>query len=251
MITADANKEEQSKKTPIIQGRVDAIENGRIFGWVWDAANPQERIVLRILLDGRRVATVVADRPRIDLRRNGIGDGAHAFDLELPREAAVSLDGLTVVAVSAVDDSEVALKRPSVDERAAEAAIALPMSQVLDKLDRLQAAQRQIAIGQRDATAMLSTTTTRLDTLASTEGELGEALGLLRGGQSDLVRHVKDLEIFLVRFDATLKQFDDRSEGSGRAQPQRGEAAIAVACSACRRCRRHAHRAYSGTLKRF
>lgn len=210
MISADSNTEGRTKNSPVIQGRVDAVENGRIFGWVWDAANPQERIVLRILVDGRRVATVVADRPRIDLRRNGIGDGAHAFDVELPREAAVSLDGLSVVAVSSVDDSEVKLKRPSVDERAAEAAIALPMSQVLDKLDRLQAAQRQIAIGQRDATALLTTTTTRLDTLASTEGELGEALSLLRGGQTDLVRHVKDLEIFLVRFDGTLKLFDDR-----------------------------------------
>src|SRR5690606_27460270 len=45
MSAAETKKEpavqaEQSRPTPPqIQGRVDAIENDRIYGWVWDAAN--------------------------------------------------------------------------------------------------------------------------------------------------------------------------------------------------------------------
>ncbi len=216
MTAAETNKEqavqaEQNRPNPPqIQGRVDAIENDRIYGWVWDAANTGDRLAVQVLVDGRRVATVVADRPRIDLRRNGIGDGAYSFDIPLPPEARASPDGVTVVAVSPSDGSQTVLRRPTADERAAEAAIATPMARVMEKLDWLVAAQRQIAVGQRDATVVLRDTASRLDRLASTEGELGEALSLLRGGQKELTSRVEALEVFLVRFDATLKSFDER-----------------------------------------
>ncbi|MXN64357.1 hypothetical protein GR183_05530 [Stappia sp. GBMRC 2046] len=193
-----------------IQGRIDAFEDGRLYGWAWDAVHPESRMTIQVFLDGRRLVTTVADTPRVDLRRNGIGDGAYAFDLELPQEAKASPDGLSVVAVSPLDGSKQALRQPEAGERAAEAAIALPLARVMEKLDRLLAAQRQIAVGQRDATALLKDTTSRLDTLASTDGELGEALALLRGGQGDLSQRVQDLEVFLVRFDTTLKAFEDR-----------------------------------------
>ena len=213
MTLADNENRPDAQETarPVqLQGRVDAVENDRVFGWVWDAGNPKDRITVQIHLDGRRLSSGVADRPRIDLRRNGIGDGAHAFDLELPQEARAALDGISVLAVSPIDGTDLVLRRPSDDEKAAEAAIAAPLARVLDKLDRLLAAQRQIAVGQRDATNMLKDTIGRLDALASTEGELGEALGLLRGGQSDLARRISDIEVFLMRFDGTLHGFDDR-----------------------------------------
>lgn len=193
-----------------IQGRIDAFEDGRLYGWAWDAAHPQSRMTIQVFLDERRLLTTVADTPRVDLRRNGIGDGAYAFDIELPQEAKAAPDGLSVIAVSPLDGTRQALRQPVPEERAAEAAIALPLAHVLEKLDRLLAAQRQIAVGQRDATALLRDTTARLDTLASTDGELGEALALLRGGQGDLSQRVQDLEVFLFRFDTTLKAFDDR-----------------------------------------
>src|SRR5690606_23796450 len=122
-VQADQNR----PNPPQIQGRVDAIENDRIYGWVWDAANTGDRLAVQVLVDGRRVATVVADRPRIDLRRNGIGDGAYSFDIPLPPEARASPDGVTVVAVSPSDGSQTVLRRPTADERAAEAAIATPI----------------------------------------------------------------------------------------------------------------------------
>ena len=64
-----------------IQGRLDAIEGRRLFGWVWDSTRPTERLLIRILLEGRMICSATADLPRVDLRRNGIGDGGHAFEV--------------------------------------------------------------------------------------------------------------------------------------------------------------------------
>jgi hypothetical protein len=211
-VEAPARKEPAAPK---IQGRVDALENGRILGWAWDASNPMDRMTIHVFHDGERALSKVAETPRIDLRRNGIGDGAYAFELELPQAIAAAPEGMSVVAESPKDGTQLKLPRPSAEERAAEAAVALPLSLVMEKLDRLIAAQRQSAVGQRDATALLRETTQRIDLLASTEGELGEAMGILRGGQGDLAQRVGEMEVFLLRFDAALKGFDDRLTALG------------------------------------
>ncbi|MEO1110717.1 MAG: hypothetical protein AAFY05_00235 [Pseudomonadota bacterium] len=206
---AEAVDEDQGE-VPKIQGRVDAFEDGRLLGWAWDAANPEDRMTIHVLHDGERMMSKLADTKRIDLQRNGIGDGAYAFDLQLPQAAASAPEGLSVIAESPRDGAQTKLPRPSAEERAAEAAIALPLSIVMKKLDRVIAIQGQSALGQRDATKLLKETTSRIDTLASTEGELGEALAILKSGQGDLAQRVKELEVFLLRFDSTLKGFDER-----------------------------------------
>ena len=71
-----------------IQGRLDAIEGRRLFGWVWDSARPTERLLIRILLEGRMICSATADLPRVDLRRNGIGDGGHPSLAQQPHVAA-------------------------------------------------------------------------------------------------------------------------------------------------------------------
>lgn len=202
--------DEDKGEVPKIQGRVDAFEDGRLLGWAWDAANPEDRMTIHVFHDGDRLMSKLADIKRIDLQRNGIGDGAFAFDLQLPQVAASAPEGLSVIAESPRDGVQIQLPRPSAEERAAEAAIALPLSIVMKKLDRVIAIQGQSALGQRDATQLLKETTSRIDTLASTEGELGEALAILKSGQGDLAQRVKELEVFLLRFDSTLKSFDDR-----------------------------------------
>ena len=193
-----------------LQGRVDAFENGRILGWAWDASSPSDRMTIHVFHDGARVLSKVAETQRVDLKRNGIGDGNYAFDIELPQAVAAAPEGLTVVAETPGSGAQLKLPRPSAQERAAEAAVALPLSLVMEKLDRLIVAQRQSAIGQRDATKVLGETVQRIDALASNEGELGAAMAILKGGQGDLAQRVKELEVFLLRFDTTLKGFDDR-----------------------------------------
>ena len=134
-----------------------------------------DRMTIHVFHDGERVMSKLADTKRIDLQRNGIGDGGYAFDLQLPQAAASAPEGLSVVAESPKDGVQLKLPRPSAEERAAEAAIALPLSIVMKKLDRVISIQGQSALGQRDATELLKKTTSRIDELASTEGELGEA----------------------------------------------------------------------------
>src|SRR4051794_37098272 len=67
-----------------MDGRFEAIEDGRAVGWAWNPKAPGERVAVEVWVDGRVAAGGQADRPRGDLAREGIGDGAHGFAIELP-----------------------------------------------------------------------------------------------------------------------------------------------------------------------
>jgi hypothetical protein len=67
-----------------VTGYLDAVSGSRIFGWAWDKQRPQARIAIRVVAGGDTVAAMIADRQREDLAANGVGDGAHAFDVTLP-----------------------------------------------------------------------------------------------------------------------------------------------------------------------
>ena len=101
-----------------VNGRVDAIDQGRVFGWAFDPAEPQRRVAIRVILDGKTIAEAAADRDRPDLLRNGIGDGKHAFEIALPEPAASRASDLVVVAVNGLDNEQ-ALRVPRPDEQAA------------------------------------------------------------------------------------------------------------------------------------
>src|SRR5262245_50426121 len=90
---------EQDNAKPM-NGRVDAIDQGRIFGWAFDPMAPDQRLTIRVLLDGKAIAEAVADRNRPDLRRNGIGDGKHAFEVALPELVQSRASELVVVALN-------------------------------------------------------------------------------------------------------------------------------------------------------
>lgn len=193
-----------------IQGRLDAIEGRRLFGWVWDGARPTERLLVRILLEGRMICSATADLPRVDLRRNGIGDGAYAFEVELPEAVAGVSDSLAVVAVSPSTGEEIVLRAPSQDERAAEAAINGPLNRVLDRLELLIEAQRRSQFVQREVSNALRETSKQIDEIVSQENGIGTALELVRAGQSELAGRIADIEVFHMRFDTVLADFDKR-----------------------------------------
>jgi len=67
-----------------LRGYVD--EPGPIFcsGWAQDVENPETPVCLDILIDGTRVARVLANVYRADLRRAGLGSGCHGFRAMLP-----------------------------------------------------------------------------------------------------------------------------------------------------------------------
>jgi len=192
-----------------IQGRVDAVDGTHVLGWAWHADAPGEHLTVEALLNGKVVASAVADRPRVDLRRNGIGDGSHAFAMELDPLAVADAGRLELCAVASSGEKMV-LRIPSNDERAAEAAVAVPLARVLEKLDILVAAQRQLHLGQRDTGSAMKHTTERLDQLCAEGGMLEKAVAEVSQSQADLAGRVTAIEIFLARFDETLGSFDGR-----------------------------------------
>ena len=72
----------------VADGRVESAGNGVITGWAWSPAEPKVRVRVDVWVDGRIVASGLADRPAPGLKKVGIGDGRHAFAIELPEELA-------------------------------------------------------------------------------------------------------------------------------------------------------------------
>jgi hypothetical protein len=192
-----------------IRGRVDAIIDGRVQGWAWHPDKSGERLTIEVLAGGTCVLTVSADQARVDLRRNGVGDGSHAFDLTLDPALALDPAELEFRAVASTGDW-LTLRVASTDERAAEAAVSVPLGRVLERLDLLLAVQRQLAIGQRETLAGTKALTERVGTLAAEGGAIDTAVSKVSQSQSDLVERVASIEVFLTRFDSTLAGFDKR-----------------------------------------
>lgn len=188
---------EQSNAKPL-KGRVDAIDQGRVFGWAFDPATPEKRLAIRVLLDGKVIAEAMADRNRPDLKRNGIGDGNHAFEISLP-EMANARAGDLVVLASTEKGGDLPLRVPRPDEQAAEALIAAPLAKVLDKLDVLMAAQRQLQVSQRSAIRQ------KLD-----DGEEIDLPGLaavsddVANLRTEITQRLTDLDVHLMRMDGVV-----------------------------------------------
>lgn len=67
-----------------LRGFVDRATAPLITGWAQDATQPEAPVSLDILADGKRVATVLANLYRADLRAAKLGSGCHAFEIRLP-----------------------------------------------------------------------------------------------------------------------------------------------------------------------
>lgn len=193
----------------LISGRVDAIVDRRVLGWAWHPGHPGERLHIECHLDGRKVTSIVADQTRIDLKRNGIGDGSHAFDFELAADLRANIERLEFTALASSGESMV-LRVASTDERAAEAAIAVPLSRVLERLDLLLSVSRQIVLGQRETFTSTKSLTERVGKLSSEGGTIETAISQVAESQGDVGSRVTAIEIFLKRFDTTLAGFDQR-----------------------------------------
>lgn len=86
-------------------GHLDGIAGGILRGWAWDPARPDQGLEALLLCRGRVVARRWAGFFRGDLLAAGIGDGCHAFELDLrdskiaPGERLeLSIDGATALA---------------------------------------------------------------------------------------------------------------------------------------------------------
>jgi hypothetical protein len=67
-----------------LRGFVDQAGPSQITGWAQNLAAPEAPVWLEISSGGRRIARILANRFRADLRTAGIGSGRQAFAYELP-----------------------------------------------------------------------------------------------------------------------------------------------------------------------
>lgn len=69
-----------------LRGAVNLVDTGRIAGWAQDRLEPDVPVRLEVLVGGKVVAYATADLYREELRRAGIGNGRHGFEIAWPRE---------------------------------------------------------------------------------------------------------------------------------------------------------------------
>lgn len=189
-----------------LNGRIDALDGSRLHGWIWDEARPDEAITVKLYCDGQLAGETQADQSRIDLRRNGIGDGRHAFSMELDETLVAARSRLTVVGVSPATGAELELRLPAADELAAEAAIAVPLARFFDKVEMLIALNRRSQLAQKELNEKLDRIAARLEE----NHALAEATKAETESQSEIVRRLGELDVFQLRFDGTLRGFDER-----------------------------------------
>ncbi len=79
-----------------LRGHVDRLTRRQMIGWAQDPTAPDTPVSLFVSVDGRVVGRCLADRPRDDLVREGIGHGRHGFDFEFPDGALPALNRCTV-----------------------------------------------------------------------------------------------------------------------------------------------------------
>lgn len=189
-----------------LNGRVDALDGNRLHGWIWDEARPEQSLIVRVLRNGKAIRETRADQPRVDLRRNGIGDGKHAFSMELDDAIVADRERLTIVGVSEATGVELELRLPPPAELAAEAAVAVPLARFFDRVEALIALNRRSQLAQKELSE-------RLDRIAM---QLSEARERMRdpaedaAAQEHIARRLAELDVFQLRFDATLGSFDER-----------------------------------------
>lgn len=189
-----------------LNGRVDALDGNRLHGWIWDEARPEERLVVRLMRDGKVLMEGIADQSRIDLRRNGIGDGRHAFALELDDAVSATRDQLTIVGVSPSTGAEHVLRLPAQAELAAEAAIAVPLARFFDRVEALMVLNRRMQLAQKELGDKVDAVMKRLD-----EGTAAPAGNPAAEDREDrIAKALSEIDVFQLRFDSTLRSFDER-----------------------------------------
>jgi hypothetical protein len=79
-----------------LRGYVDRIAADLIEGWAQNIEHPEAPVCLDIVVGGRLIGQLLANRYREDLERAGLGSGRHAFRFRPPAEVSFALDAVEV-----------------------------------------------------------------------------------------------------------------------------------------------------------
>lgn len=197
----------------MIEGRVDALQAGRIYGWAWDRANPDDRLEVELRIDGPDGVPLVlgraaADRAREDLVGGGFGDGHHAFeaDLDLPP----GLDPARIVAVirSPSTGAVHTLAQASAEEQLLERTLAPHLLRIAGGVDGARRDHQQIAAAQQGLARLLRDMSERVSADRA-EAATAKQQKALAEAVEDIEERVAGLEVFLVRIDGAMRGLDE------------------------------------------
>jgi hypothetical protein len=63
----------------LLKGHIEAVERFQARGWAYDGDQPEQHLVVELVVAGQPIGTVVANLWRADLEQNGVGVGDHSF----------------------------------------------------------------------------------------------------------------------------------------------------------------------------
>ena len=178
-----------------IDGRIDAISGGRLYGWAWDRVRPSDHLEVEIRVGDKLVATAFANQPRDDLKANGVGDGCHAFELAIelaPGETP------TAIARSPATGDVMPLRLPSDVETVTESVLGPTLLRMSALMDATQRNQQTVLRGLREL-------------MKQGQGALNadKRLEELAASQEELKAQVSSIEIFLMRIDEHLHEVNN------------------------------------------
>jgi hypothetical protein len=159
-----------------IQGVVDNIAAGRVYGWAWNPSRPEERVAIELRLGQMTVAQTIAAQERADLKGAGVGDGRHAFELRLTPELVERRAEIFIVA-RAADGLEVPL--PILGARRPLALV--PPTPGGQNAQSLVRSVQALAGAQRDLSEKLASLAVRVPEASATADELAARIATLEG----------------------------------------------------------------------
>jgi len=189
---------------------VDAIQAGRIYGWAWDRAHPDDRLEVEFRAEGPDGTPLVlgratADRAREDLVGGGFGDGHHAFeaDLDLP----AGLDPSRVVAVVRAPSTGTiqTFAQPSAEEQLLDRTLTPHLLRIADGVEASRRDHQQRASAQQGLARLLRDMHERIAADREDKAQQAELITAIR----EMTERVSGLEVFLVRMDTTMRGFDE------------------------------------------
>ena len=101
--TPEAGVPDASPPDPAYEGQLDCLVGTVLYGWCWKRSSG-DRVPLRLDLDHRDAGRAVASQFRDDLYASAIGDGWHAFAIDL-NDGGAAMREDTVVRVSTEDSA--------------------------------------------------------------------------------------------------------------------------------------------------
>jgi len=190
-----------------VLGFVDAIDQGRVYGWAWQPDAPSARLEVEIMVEDRILATGVADKMRPDLVENHIGDGAHAFEVPVTLgEEGAPADRIAVF-VRIGSGERVALMRREEPRR--DVSDPRTLKVIAEALSELGKGQRALA---RTAVTKLARIETKgagsvpPEALTALEAMIAD----VRAAQEKLEQRVGEIDVFMMRLDTTFRTIDEK-----------------------------------------